>query len=304
MDLDARPYRCFAAVADTGSFRKAADRLNMSQPALSAQIRELERRLGFPLFARTGRSAHMTSQALLFLPSVRRIIGEADVIRMAAEDIRLNQLRIGATTDMMLIPQVRRLIERFMAIHPAVPLRISNDDMTGSLAALRAGESDVLVAILPGEPVEQEEAPLPASIEAQTLGEQPIGLLVPSEHDWAVQRCVSPERVADQAIVRIGRDHGRPLSDAINNWLLAMGSKPVRAPEGSALGVERHAAFTRSIGVTLGWWDGVLVADGGMVRIDVRKSSFQSRLVLLRHRGAHRAGAQLFWDFASEEMQY
>ena len=52
MDLHAKPYRCFLAIAEHGSFARAAEAANMSQPALSALIKEFERRLGFALFAR------------------------------------------------------------------------------------------------------------------------------------------------------------------------------------------------------------------------------------------------------------
>ncbi|MGE0829627.1 MAG: LysR family transcriptional regulator, partial [Hyphomonadaceae bacterium] len=90
MDLDARPYRFFVAVAELGSFSRAAEAMHISQPALSAQIHELERRLGFSLFARTSRRVELTAQGALFLDWARRLIIETDWINQAARDIRSN----------------------------------------------------------------------------------------------------------------------------------------------------------------------------------------------------------------------
>src|SRR5277367_2885309 len=63
----------FAAVVELGSFSAAAARLNLTQPAISFQIRQLERRLGLRLIERTGRKAQPTAAGLDLLPHIRRI---------------------------------------------------------------------------------------------------------------------------------------------------------------------------------------------------------------------------------------
>ena len=60
MEPDLRQLRYFVVVAEEASFTRAAQRLHLSQPALSAAIRQLERRLGTVLFARTGRQVALT----------------------------------------------------------------------------------------------------------------------------------------------------------------------------------------------------------------------------------------------------
>lgn len=65
MDLDASPFRAFLAVAKHRSFTRAAHEMHISQPALSATIRELERRLGFLLFERTSRHVGLTREGAI-----------------------------------------------------------------------------------------------------------------------------------------------------------------------------------------------------------------------------------------------
>ena len=86
MDLDAKPYRAFVQIADSGSFTRAAEALHISQPALSAQIRELERLLGFALFHRPNRRVLLTAEGRIFLDYARRLIMETDWINKSARD--------------------------------------------------------------------------------------------------------------------------------------------------------------------------------------------------------------------------
>ena len=95
MDLDATPFRYFLTVAEERSFTRAAQLLHVSQPALSAQIREFERRLGFALFQRTSRRVELTAEGRLFLGNARRMVAEASWANQAAREIRDNELRIG-----------------------------------------------------------------------------------------------------------------------------------------------------------------------------------------------------------------
>ncbi len=94
--MNARPLRAFVAVAELGSFRRAADQVGISQPALSAQIREMERQFGFDLFARTSRHVTLTGEGRLFLARARGLVLETEWMNPAARAIRSDELRIGA----------------------------------------------------------------------------------------------------------------------------------------------------------------------------------------------------------------
>ena len=126
MDLDARPYRSFLAVADSASFSRAAELLHVSQPALSAQIKEFERRLGFALFARSSRKVTLTTEGRLFVDRARRLVAETEGANNAARDIRTNQLRIGVAHHTSEIAERNALIDDFMIAAPDVPLRCAS----------------------------------------------------------------------------------------------------------------------------------------------------------------------------------
>lgn len=86
MQLELRHLRYFLAVAEELNFSRAAERLHVAQPALSAQIRQLERQLGCELFARTTRKVELTPIGAMFKKDATRIVADADaaVAKVAA----------------------------------------------------------------------------------------------------------------------------------------------------------------------------------------------------------------------------
>ena len=86
---DLKPLRCFVALADELNFSRAAERVHLTQPALSSQIRSLEARLGFALCHRTTRRVALTDRGSALLPAARRLIEEGrrlDALVVGAED--------------------------------------------------------------------------------------------------------------------------------------------------------------------------------------------------------------------------
>src|SRR3954470_105522 len=92
VDLEMRHLRLVAGIADAGSMTKAADRLFVTQSALSHQLRDIEARFGTPFFTRVGRRMVLTAAGRRVLETSRRVIGE---IERAEEDVR----RLAANTD-------------------------------------------------------------------------------------------------------------------------------------------------------------------------------------------------------------
>lgn len=90
VNIDTQLLRSFVAVADTGGFGKAADSLNMTQPAMSQQMRRLEELIGRSLFAREGRKLVFTAQGDLLLGYARRILELNDDVhrRLVGDDVR------------------------------------------------------------------------------------------------------------------------------------------------------------------------------------------------------------------------
>jgi DNA-binding transcriptional LysR family regulator len=137
--------RCFVAVAEELHFSRAAERLNMTQPPLSRQIRLLEHHVGVPLLERNSRGVRLTPAGRAFLPEAARILRLADEAIFAARRAAKGEqgsLAIGFTSasGYGLLPEVvRRLRERL----PGISLNLKELVSTMQTDALNAGELDL-----------------------------------------------------------------------------------------------------------------------------------------------------------------
>lgn len=317
MDLSARPLQYFAAVARDASFSRAAERLNVAQPSLSAQIRELERRLGFRLFERSSRKVELTREGRLFLPEALRMIAEASRLNRAARDIRQNDLRIGAALYTVLIPERTALIEAFLKSRPGVTVDISNRDQLYLFNALRRGDMDLALAIgMTGKAgVEFDlgagaisEIVVPELFERLDIAERPIMLAVPATSPLASHAIIPLEALEGVRIAMLGAYHGSELIDAIAAPLEAAGVELVVPPEGNAIAVERYGVLFGMPAISIGWFQSVLEAGPPIVRRPVAGLDVITRLALLRPRSQDRRPASDdFWAFAAgmaEQMRH
>lgn len=151
-------YRSFAEVAREGSISAAVRNLYVTQPAVSADIIELEETLGVTLFFRTNRGMKLTAEGQTLLDFVRKAFGFFESGEAALADIaglRRGTLRIGAS-DMTLRFFLLDPLADFRRAYPEVKLRVTNNPTPKTVEALRAGELDFGVisgpaAGLPGE---------------------------------------------------------------------------------------------------------------------------------------------------------
>jgi DNA-binding transcriptional LysR family regulator len=140
MDVHGRDLRYFVAVAEDLHFTRAAERLFISQPALSKQIRMLERQLGAPLFDRGRDGVRLTAVGQALLPHVRQVLAAWDRGWAEAEQARSRQqatLVAGMSTSPGRSGLLAAIRSRFTAVHPdaTVQLRqVSWDDPTAGLA--------------------------------------------------------------------------------------------------------------------------------------------------------------------------
>ncbi|WP_027344271.1 LysR family transcriptional regulator [Hamadaea tsunoensis] len=151
-DLEVRQLRYFVAVAEELHFGRAAERLAMAQPPLSRAIRELERRLGVPLFERTTRQVTLTPAGEVLLRDARTALDAVSAAehraRNAGRPRPALRVALKADYDAGLLPQI---ISRYAREPAALPVEVSLGGRGDQLPALREGRADV--ALLPG-PVE------------------------------------------------------------------------------------------------------------------------------------------------------
>lgn len=151
--MEIRQLTYFLAVADTGSFTRAADRCHVAQPSLSQQIRKLETTLGSVLFDRQPRGAVLTEAGSALLPRARRIIAELNAVDLAIkQDIETGAgpLNVGAIPTMapFLLP---RLMQRFTRQFPRCTLTLREDFTERLIEALVDNELDIAVMSTPVE---------------------------------------------------------------------------------------------------------------------------------------------------------
>lgn len=144
--MELRHLRYFVVVAETCHFGQAAERLQMAQPPLSQQIRQLEAELGTELFARTTRSVSLTPAGEAFFADAQRILGSVEEAARRARrfaDGKAGTLRIGltGTASYTQLPVLARLVKEEL---PDVVLDIHTEMLTPAIElALLAGELDV-----------------------------------------------------------------------------------------------------------------------------------------------------------------
>ncbi|VVE48749.1 LysR family transcriptional regulator [Pandoraea terrigena] len=149
--MDLRQLRYFVAVAEERHFGRAAQRLSMTQPPLSQQIRALEASLGAPLFVRTNRSVELTAVGRQLLPEVRRILADAEALPAFAQGLahgEVGTLSLGfvSTADYGILPP---LLREFGERYPRVRLQLLEATSDVQVEALMDGRIDAGLFIPP-----------------------------------------------------------------------------------------------------------------------------------------------------------
>jgi len=152
--MDLQSWTAFLAVAETGSFSQAAERLCLSQPAISKRIRQLEAGLNRRLFDRLGREIRLTEAGAILLPLAREAVTGVDSLRA-----RLEEQLAGTQGTLALVTShhigLRRLpplLRQFVRHHPQVRLDLAFMDSEQGCAAVAHGNFELGVVTLPVQP--------------------------------------------------------------------------------------------------------------------------------------------------------
>ncbi len=172
----------FQQVIDSGSFSAAARALHCSQPAISQQMRALERSMGGPLFIRAGRTLQLTEAGKVLARHSASILGDLAVARhqvQAISALDLGTVRLCAfpSANASLVPRVAALLR---SEAPHMRLELLEREPPEALAMLRKAECDVVVAFTYGG--EDEDPETTAGMIRKPLLEEPLTLLVPIGH--------------------------------------------------------------------------------------------------------------------------
>jgi len=144
--LDLRQLRYFVAVAEELSFRRASDRLHISQPPLSRQIKVLEEDLGGVLLERTQQQVSLTPAGRVFLTHARHVLAEAAKARVAVKRAlsgEEGELRIGFTQSSEFLPYLPQTINDFRQQYPGITLVLKEMTSAAQVEAIEEHKIDL-----------------------------------------------------------------------------------------------------------------------------------------------------------------
>jgi len=220
--VELRHLRYFVAVAEEGSFLRAARRLRVAQPALSKQIRDLEREVGVKLFERLPRGARMTRAGEQFLSNARHALeSAARAVATARQTDSATGLQFAHSELYVYTPALLKLLAAFRAASPQTPVRIVRVDDVDQHAALREQRIDAAATFVGTWPV--------PGLEALRLVDCAVtGVLLPATHPLAAEPRVRLQDLSDLIWLHPSQ-HSRPeLYRVLRTALESRGLVPTR----------------------------------------------------------------------------
>jgi DNA-binding transcriptional LysR family regulator len=219
MDLHLRDLRYFVAVAEELHFTRAAERLHVSQPALSRQIRLLERHLRCDLFVREPRVVRLTTAGEVLLTHVRDVLDRWDVAMGAVNDVADRARRVlvvGIQTSVGRDLQ-RRTLAGFGERQPEWRLSLRLCPWDDPTAGLTDGTSDVSFVWLP--------TPDESELETTVLYREPRWIALPDDHRLADRVTVPWSDLLDEAFIALP-----PTAGKLREFWLATDRRPPDRP--------------------------------------------------------------------------
>src|SRR5437016_13198433 len=194
--VEIRHLRYFLAVAGAGSFSRAVDRLGISQPSVSQQMRDLEAGLRVSLFQRRGKRILLTSAGLIFQEHARAILRQLEnfleeLNREPGQSRGALHLGVVPILNVALVPH---LLGLFAADHPGISLTVEEISSTDIETALEEGRMDVGLGFL------TRHSP---NLRYERLCTDQFALIVAQNHPWANRRMVDFSKLHQQRLIQL-----------------------------------------------------------------------------------------------------
>lgn len=193
--MDTQALAAFLEVADAASFTRAAERLHLSQPAISKRLKSLEDEIGQRLFDRVGRSVLLTDAGHSLLPYARRALQTVEDGRRALSQLSAKvsgRLSIG-TSHHIGLHRLPPMLKRFVLEFPDVDLDLHFMDSEDACEAVLAGKLELGIVTLPLQPL--------PNLESRIVWPDPLAVIVAPSHPLAQRKRVKLEDLAKHPAV-------------------------------------------------------------------------------------------------------
>ena len=203
--------RAFLMVAETGSFSRSAEKLFITQPAISKRISTLEQTLDCKLFDRLGKNVRLTQAGNALIPSYRRILEEIEEAQRIISNLRVEvsgQLRFG-TSHHIGLHRLPPVLHRFTRQYPDVELDIQFMDSEQAAALILKGEIELALITLP-DTIDKPFKTIP-------VWSDPMTCVVAREHPLSKIKNVSKKHLSEYGVLL--QSHSTHTRNIIDNAL-------------------------------------------------------------------------------------
>jgi DNA-binding transcriptional LysR family regulator len=269
--MELRQLEYFVAVADEQNFTRAAARLHVAQPGVSAQIRQLERELGQQLLDRSGRVTRLTEAGTAVLPFARAALSAAEGARYTVDE--LTGLLRGHVAVGMVVQSasldIPELLAGFHERHPAVEITLWEDNSSRLIEGVRDGAADLAFIGI--------GADVPKDLGLHIVADEQVVAVVSTDDKLAGTRSVTLAEIAGRALISL--PPGTGLRSSVESAYALAGLRPRVSFEASDPRMLARLA-ARGLGLAFLPASVARAHPGGLHTITVTDPAIRGRLAL------------------------
>ena len=291
--------RVFVTAAEELNFSRAANRLHLSQSAVSQNIQSIERTYGVELFVRHGRSVQLSESGQALLPMAREVLNSVRLLEDALVNAKgeiSGELSIGCatTSGRFFIPN---LLASFQSNYTQVRTRVS---LMNRAQVIDGVLEQSLNLGMVGRPVDHRD------IESQPLFEDRVIMIVPARHPWANLKEVDAREVLDQPF--ISRENSSGTYEVLFDHLRDHGIDPENLNVVTELGDAEAVEMAVEKGIGITFISEVMAARslalGRVKRVNVKGFNLTQQIFLIRHAASTFTRSETkFWEFVQEHRE-
>ena len=278
--MEIRQLKAFLAIAEAKTFTAGARRVNVTQAAISMQIRQLEEEVGLPLFTRTPRRVILTEAGEYLLERARKILREHDSALAEIAEVagaEYGRLRIGSASGTFAMNQLPSILSALREKFPNAELTVSAGTSQTLVDKMMHGEIDTAFVSLPVDNL---------NVSTESIFSDEIVAIAHPKHPLAKEKFISAAALAGEKLI-LG-ERGGNTRRMIDEFFQAANVKPNITME-----LSRQEAVTQmvAIGLGIGMAGAKSVAkeirDGRLISWYIEGAEIKWELGLARLRGGH-----------------